>query len=135
VARSAAIQGDVLFEISGPDLRLADGNPILAKTAQDNLETWTLPPLERGKYLVRVHFVLVGGTRKVMVPVGNKLDRFFLRLFHAQTEKARTIVDCDSVGTRKTDIRQTALRDGDDYVIEVFATNMVKCFSAYVSHL
>ena len=75
---AALIQGDVLFETSLSGRRLVTGLPILAKLADANLETWTLPPLDAGRYLVWYHFSLIGEPRQLIFPIRSKLDRFFL---------------------------------------------------------
>ena len=77
IARSARIQGDVIFDVTASGVKLLAGSPILAAAAQTNLETWTLPPLEGRKYIVRYHFALLDETKQVTVPIGDGFDRFF----------------------------------------------------------
>jgi hypothetical protein len=125
IGRSAVIGGDVLFEINASGPKLLSGIPIFATPAHRNLETWTLPPLEHGRYFVRYHFVLLRESRQVMVPVGNKVDRFFLRLFHAPTQRAKTMDVCDTEAS--TAVRQTITKDRDNFVIDVFATSKPAC--------
>lgn len=125
IARSAIIQGDVLFEVSDSGPRLVSGHPILAPAAQKNLETWTLPRLERGRYLISYHFVLLRESKRVAVPIGDMLDRLFLRVFHAPTERVYTVEACDT--ETKTAMRQTISNAGDDFVIDVFATSKPAC--------
>jgi hypothetical protein len=128
LARSAIIQGDVLFEVSASGPRLVSGHPILVPAAQRNLETWTLPLLDTRRYLVSYHFVLLRESRRVAVPIGDKLDRLFLRVFHAPTENVHTVEVCDFEAA--TSMRQTIVKDGDDFVIDVFATSRPACASA-----
>lgn len=125
LARVARIQGDVVFEASASGQRLVAGGPLFVRAAQTNLETWTLPLLEHGTYLVRYHFALLRESRQVVVPIGDKLDRLFLRAFHAPTEKVYTVEACDFEAN--TVVRQTTVKDGDDFVIDVFATSKPAC--------
>jgi hypothetical protein len=128
VARSASIQGDVSFAVSASGVKMTSGHPLLAYAAQANLQTWDLPPL-KGKYLVRYHFVLTDfEPRRQMEPIGNRFDRFFLRLFRVPT--ARPVVGCPLPETR---VRQANTRDGDDYVIDVYVTSEYRCIMTSVS--
>ena len=81
--------------------------------------------MEHGTYLVRYHFALLRESRQVVVPIGDKLDRLFLRAFHAPTEKVYTVEACDFEAN--TVVRQTTVKDGDDFVIDVFATSKPAC--------
>jgi hypothetical protein len=126
IARSARIQGDVIFDVTASGVKLLIGSPILAAAAQRNLETWTLPPFEGGKYIVRYHYALLDETKQVTVPIGDGLDRFFLRLFHAPTKKVYEVTDC-MYSDVPIAVRQAIAKDGDDYVIHVFASSKSPC--------
>jgi hypothetical protein len=130
IARSARIQGDVIFEVSASEPRLiSSAHPILTEAARKNLETWTLPPFAGGKYLVRHHFGLAEpGTRHETVQIGDQLDRFLLELFRAPT--TRVVMVCDYNPAPETQVRQAGTRDGEDYVIDVFAASKAGCLFA-----
>jgi hypothetical protein len=127
IARSARIQGDVVLDIAASEPRLIRAAPpILTEAARKNLDTWTLPPLEGGKYLVFYHFSQTDpGTKPQAVLIGNKFDRLFLRLFHAPTSRVEAV--CDDTRAADTQVRQAVTREGDNYVIEVFATSKAGC--------
>lgn len=128
IARSARIQGDVIFQVGATDVDLIVGNALLASAAQANLQTWDLPPLKDGQYLVRYHFSFSGrpGTKPQVEPVGDPFDRFFLRLFHTPTTKVVQV--CDNAPPTDTDVRRAP--EGGDYVIDVFATIREGCLYA-----
>jgi hypothetical protein len=132
IARSARIQGDVTFEVSATDVKLVDGNPILAAAAQTNLGTWILPPAG-GTYMVSYHFSLSGepGIKPLTVLIGNRFDRFFLRLFRALTE--RVVEVCDNASD--TRVQQAVTREGGDYAIDVFVADKSPCVNISYSHL
>jgi hypothetical protein len=77
IAASARLQGDVLFEVSasGPKVVTA-AHPVLTEAARK--KTWTLPPLEGAKYLVRYHFVILS-------EAGYRPDRRRTRSFFLET--------------------------------------------------
>ena len=56
IAAMANLQGDVVFVVVGSERRLISGKALLAQAAEKNLETWTLPPLGRGRYEVGYRF-------------------------------------------------------------------------------
>jgi hypothetical protein len=60
IARQVRIQGDVVFKVSpkGGEL-ISSANPLLTPAAQDNLKTWTLPPVATGAYIVTYHFKIL----------------------------------------------------------------------------
>jgi hypothetical protein len=89
IARSARIQGDVVFEVSASGTKLLTAaHLILTEAARKNLETWTLPPLEAGRYLVTYHFELLGDeVARKTVRIGSKFERFFRRLVGAPTQR------------------------------------------------
>jgi hypothetical protein len=131
IARSARIQGDVIFQVGTTDVDLIIGNLLLASAAQVNLQTWDLPPF-KGDYLVRYHFNLTGpGTKRQVEPIGDRVDRFFRRLFRAPIK--RVIEVCDDAS--HTRVRQTVTREGGDYVIDVAVTDMSRCTNTEVSTL
>src|SRR5580704_14931887 len=113
IARSARVQGDVIFEVSALGLRLVAGSSILSKAAEANLATWTLPPLEAGKYFVSYHFELLeDGVKHKTVPIGSKFERFFRRLVGLPTEKV--VNTCyPSNPTADPPPRHTLAKDGD----------------------
>jgi hypothetical protein len=124
IARSARVQGGVIFEVSASGLRLVAGNSILSKAAEANLVTWTLPPLEAGKYLVSYYFEILGEevTRKT-VPIGSKFGRLLRRLVGAPTEEVVNTCYPPNYPTVDPLPRYTVVKDGDvtiDVVIGTF---------------
>jgi hypothetical protein len=100
------MQGDVIFQVSATDVDLIIGHAFLARAAEANLETWDLPPLKNGKYLVLYHFKLRDrpATKPQVEPVGDPFSRFFLRLFHAPT--TRVVQVCDDRPPTDTEVRR-----------------------------
>ena len=134
IARQARIQGDVLFELSADGRRLVSGGPLLATAAEANLETWTLEPLAAGRYRVWYHFVLSNPLKTEVAPLGNKFDRFLLRLFHAPT--TTIVYHCDADPSKQVESRRYATsREGDDYVVDVFVTGWSPCLNTESSEL
>ena len=130
---SALVAGDVLFEVSGSEHRLVEGIPFQAAVAQKSLEGWSPPPFRGGKYLVWYHLRLSKpGTRQETLLIGDRVDRFFLRIFHARTQ--RVVEVCDDQPMR-TEVSQTTGRIGNDYVIEVFLTTTLHCPTISYSNL
>jgi len=83
LARSARIQGIVEFVVKSGAIHLVSGHPMLVAAAKSNLEKWAVPCASDTPLSVTYHF-LVGGPefRQVDEPIGDRFDRFFLRLFH-----------------------------------------------------
>jgi hypothetical protein len=68
IAALAGIEGEFVFAVSGSERRLVSQQSnvaergkqrLLAEPAQKNLDTWTLPRLDRGRYEVRYRFVIL----------------------------------------------------------------------------
>jgi hypothetical protein len=126
IARAARIQGDVIFEVFASEPRLiTSAHPILTEAARKNLETWTPSPFEGEKYIVRYHFSLSGrpGRKSETMLVGDPFDRFFLRLFHAPTEKVVEV--CDNDAPTETQLHHAGNQGGN--VIDVFVTTRDGC--------
>jgi len=127
IARQARIRGDVAFEVSALGRKLmSESSLLLSRPAQENLATWTLPPLETGRYLISYHFDFVeeGGMRQVTVPIGNKFERIFRRLFRAPT--TRIVSRCYDGRDADPPPRYTAVQDGD-VKIDVFVGSVAGC--------
>jgi len=126
LAASARIQGDVVFAVSANEQEQLTGHPLLVAVALANLKTWTLPPLPTGRYLVVYHFSLIEtGTQYKDVPIGDKLDRFFLRLFRSPTSRMEGY--CYSDPSPPPMPRYTARRDSNDTLINVFVFGRCHC--------
>jgi hypothetical protein len=126
LAASAAIQGDVAIEVSGTGQKLVNGHPLLAQAARSNLEAWTLPPLEDGKYEIKYSFKIIASMKQETVLSGDKLGRFFLRLVGAPTKKvvSSCYYDPALLGSPP---RFIVLKEGSDYLIKVFVTEPGHC--------
>jgi len=83
LARSARIQGTVEFVVKSDGIQLVSGHPMLAAAAKSNLEKWAVPYAPDTTLSVTYHFS-VGAPefKQVDEPIGDRFDRFFLRLFH-----------------------------------------------------
>jgi hypothetical protein len=131
IAKQARIQGNVVFRVTASGRELASSaNPLLTPAAEDNLKTWTPPPLEDGSYLVTYHFEILQATRSV--PIGSGLGRFLRRLVGAPTTKA---VGCFPTGEPDPAPRYVIATGGG---IDVFAEGHFVCLPtqvAAVSHL
>jgi hypothetical protein len=134
IARSARIQGDVIFEVSALGQRLVTGHSLLAKAAQVNLETWTLPPFEGGNYLVWYHFRLdEPGAKTETELIGSRFERLFLRLFHSPTRRVAEVCDDDYNFPTETHVRQIPNQENGDYVIHVSLTSRARCLETEAS--
>ncbi len=86
LARAARVQGTVQFLVRPDGIQLVSGHPILVAAARSNLEKWAVPyasstPLSV-TYVFRLDAVTGGQITEVDEPIGDRFDRFFLRLFH-----------------------------------------------------
>ena len=84
VAWSARIQGTVEFVVNSEGIRFISGHPILAAEARRNLEKWVLPYALSNPLSVTYSFRLAVADPTVIEadePIGDKFDRFLLRLF------------------------------------------------------
>jgi len=135
LAASAHIQGDVTFEVSAAGQGLVSGHPLLVRSAQDNLKTWSLPPLQSGKYLINYHFQVIGEgvTAEKMVPIGNKFERFFFHLVRAPTKKVIRVCSSDLMLTAPP--RHTMVQEGDGIVIDVFVAGLARCIQTEASQV
>jgi hypothetical protein len=132
LAASVRIQGDVIFEVSASGHRLVSGHPLLAPAAERNLGTWTLPPIEDGKYTIHFHFQLLdAGTKQETVLIGDKFDRFFLRLVRAPTK--RIVTYCYNDPATEPQTRYTVREEGSDYIIDVFVFALPHCLPTVAS--
>jgi len=132
LAASAHIEGDVRFEVSLSGQRPVSGHPLLKLAAQSNLGTWNLPPLEDGKYVVDYHFRILEPVKKQeTVLIGDKLDRFFLRLVGAPTKKVINSCYYDRALAPRT--RYTVVKDGSGYSINVFVADHERCLNTETS--
>ena len=134
IARQARILGSVVFEVTPAGRKLLSASsPLLAKPAEENLATWELPPLENGKYVVayRFEFSEKVAVKRVAVPIGNKLQRFFRKLVGAQTE---TVVNrCDN---HPNDLPPTfTVTKGDDTKIDVSVPAYEPCLETNVAQV
>ncbi len=136
IASQARIAGDVPFEISSSGQKLVTAaSPLLAEPARRNLETWTLPPLDSGKYLVRYHFeFLEDGVKQKTVPIGSKFGRFFRRLVGAPTEKVVNTCYRADDPTAYPAPRYTVVTDGD-VKIDVFTGTFANCINTEASQI
>jgi hypothetical protein len=86
LARSARIQGPVQFVVSSNGIQVVSGHPLLAAAAKSNLEKWAIPYASDTPLSVTYSFRLTtdtgGQIAEVDEPIGDRFDRFFLRLFH-----------------------------------------------------
>jgi len=84
LARSARIQGTVEFVVKSAGIQLVSGHPILAAAAKSNLEKWSVPYASDTPLSVTYIFHLTNGEQitEVDEPIGDRFDRFFLRIFH-----------------------------------------------------
>lgn len=135
IARSARIEGDVIFEVSASGLRLVAGSSILSKAAEANLATWTLPPLEAGKYFVSYHFELLeDGVKHKTVPIGSKFGRFFRHLVGAPTEKV--VNTCYQVGDPAAyPAPRFTVMTADDVKIDLFTGTFANCINTETSQV
>lgn len=120
IAKQARIFGDVAFRV-GPRGRelVSSANPLLTAAAESNLQTWTLPPLATGSYLITYHFVPLetGPPKQQSVPIGSGLSRFFRRLVGAPTTKT---VEIFCYSARDPDPAPSyAIKTGDDKRIDI----------------
>jgi hypothetical protein len=84
LARSARIQGTVEFVVKSDGIQLVSGHPILAAGAKSNLEKWAIPYASDTRLSVTYIFHLTSGEQitEADEPIGDRFDRFFLRIFH-----------------------------------------------------
>jgi hypothetical protein len=83
LAKSASIQGIVQFVVKSDGIRLVSGHPMLVEAAKSNLEKWAQTHVSDIPLSVTYSFRLADPTLiEVDEPIWNKLDRFFLGLFH-----------------------------------------------------
>ena len=84
LARSARIQGTVEFLVKSDGIQLVSGHPILAAAAKSNLEKWAVPHASDTPLSVTYIFHLTNGEQitEADEPIGDRFDRFFLRIFH-----------------------------------------------------
>ncbi|HEY1756546.1 MAG TPA: hypothetical protein VGG72_14185 [Bryobacteraceae bacterium] len=136
IASGARIRGDVVFAISdSAPVLVATASPLLTAAVRDNLATWTLPRLPRGRYLVSYHFELIGdGLVKKTVPIGSRFGRFLRRLVGAPTQ---AIVNaCPPARDPAADPppRFTLVEDGD-LKIDVFIETVPRCVETNTSQI
>lgn len=85
LARSARIQGTVQFVVGSDGVQVISGHPMLVAAAKSNLEKWAVPHLSDTPLSVTYIFRLTQDIRTEIVerdePIGDRFDRFFLRLF------------------------------------------------------
>jgi len=85
LARSARIGGPVQFLVKSDGVQLLSGHPLLVPAAKSNLETWAVPYASDTPLSVTYIFRLTQDSRIEIVemdrPIGDRFDRFFLRLF------------------------------------------------------
>jgi hypothetical protein len=136
IAATARIQGDVIFQVFSADVDLVTGNPILARAAQTNLQTWDLPPFN-GNYLVRYHFELdkEGGAHTKTVPIGNKFGRFFRHLVGAPTQKAVKNYCYGSNDPAPDPPPRYAVVSEGDVKIDVFVGAVARCLNTEASQV
>jgi len=84
LARSARIGGTVQFLVKSDGIELLSGHNLLVPAARSNLEKWAIPyasgiPLSV-TYVFRPTGEITIETVEVDRPIGNRFDRFFLRL-------------------------------------------------------
>jgi hypothetical protein len=135
IARQARIQGNVVFRVSASGREfVSSANPLLTPAAEDNLKTWTLPPLANGSYHITYHFVLdVDAPPKLQsVPIGNGFSRFFRRLVGAPTTKTVKTF-CYSV--RDDPAPSYVIVAEDDVKIDVTAGALPMCVQTEVAAL
>lgn len=96
LAQAARIQGTVQFVVKSEGIQLLAGHPMLVPAARTNLEGWTVPYASSTPLSVTYNFRLAPGARIVEVdqPIGDRFDRFFLRLFHRPTTRRIKAQDC-----------------------------------------
>ena len=85
IAKSARIQGTVQFIIKSAGIQLVSGHPMLAAAAKSNLEKWAVPYTKSTPLSVTYVFRLTIPDDipiEVEEPIGDRFDRFFLRLLH-----------------------------------------------------
>lgn len=82
LARSAQIQGTVQYVVKSDGIQLVSGHPMLAAAARSNLEKWAVPHFSDTPLSVTYNFRLADREFvEVGEPIGDRFDRFFLRLF------------------------------------------------------
>ena len=82
LARSARIQGTVEFVVKSDGVQLVSGHPSLAAAAKSNLEKWAIPHVSDTPLSITYIFRLADREFvKVDEPIGDRFERFFLRLF------------------------------------------------------
>lgn len=96
MAQAARIQGAVQFVVKSEGIQLLAGHPMLVPAARTNLEGWAIPYASSTPLSVTYSFRLAPGSRIVEVDqlIGDRLDRFFLRLFHRPTTRRIKGQDC-----------------------------------------
>ena len=91
LARSAMIQGTVQFVVKSDGVQLLSGHPILAAGAKSNVERWATRYVSDAPLSATYIFRLTAGTGTQVVeaeePIGDRFERFFLRLFHRPVTK------------------------------------------------
>ncbi len=126
LAQAARIQGTVQFVVKSEGIQLLAGHPMLVPAARTNLEEWAVPYASSTPLSVTYSFRLAPGARIVEVdqPVGDRLDRFFLRLFHRPT--TRRIKGQDCLPYRDSPVRvRNETKDGLRFVeIDIEAMEM-----------
>lgn len=80
LAKSAQIQGIVQFRVESGQITLVSGHPFLLGVAKSNLERWA-SGLSGGKPTLVNYVFHVPPVETNDEPIGNRIDRFFLRLF------------------------------------------------------
>ena len=97
LARAARIEGTVEFVVNADGIELVSGHPMLAAAAKSNLEKWAIPLPTDTPLSVTYIFRLTGDfvqNVEVDEPIGDRFDRFFLRLFHRPAVRRVKKVTC-----------------------------------------
>jgi hypothetical protein len=123
LARSARIQGTVHFLLKPDGIELVSGHPMLVQIARQNLETWLEPNQLIEPILVGYIFRFSGDAsihiNRSEEPVGDALDRFFLRLLHRRTTRVITSEICEPPKSGPVTYRRSVLGGAKQIEVDV----------------
>ncbi len=131
IPRSARIQGTVEFVVKSDGLQLLSGHPMLAAAAKTNLEKWAIPYAGRTPLSVTYVFRLTVPDDKLVEvdePIGDRFDRFFLRLLHVPVTRRVKKYTCTE-SRESSPIFKSETRDGRLSVEVTVEAQLSNCLS------
>ena len=132
IPRSARIQGTVKFVVKSEGIQLVSGNPMLVAAAKSNLEKWAVPHVS--DMPLSVTYIFRFADREfveVDEPIGDRLDRFFLRLLGRPVTRRVTEEVCPVPKVRPTTYKNE-MKDGIQS-IEICIEAPSSCFNTDVA--